>query len=471
MSDTTHLSLPYIEAAQAQKHVTHNEALRALDAIVQLSVLDRDLTAPPGSPADGARYLVAASPTGAWSGQAGKIAAWQDGAWAFYTPKTGWAAWIADEQLFLVHNGLVWSSPAPPAVLAALLTAQALQNLSLLGVNTTADATNKLAVASAASLFNHAGAGHQQKINKNASGDSASQLYQTNFSGRAEIGLLGNDDFAFKVSPNGTTFTTALLLDRTTGQVEATDGAAALPAITFQSDTDTGFWRVAANTIGIAVGGAEQARLDAIGLGVGGAATGVNKLEVTGSAARFRRTSAGNFTFSVDADNGKGDIVFNGYSDTPLAGSQFQFNRRRGALGTPAAVDNGDLLFALQGQGWDGAALRNACQLWGRVDGTVSSGVVPGRWEFYATDTAGAAGLRMTLKGDGRLGIGVTSPSCSLHTNGPIRPASYTIATAPSASASGAGAMIYVSNESGGAVIAFSDGTNWRRVTDRAVIS
>ena len=51
MSDiTTHLLLPYILASQAQKHVTHNEALRLLDAMVQLSVLDRDLAAPPASP-------------------------------------------------------------------------------------------------------------------------------------------------------------------------------------------------------------------------------------------------------------------------------------------------------------------------------------------------------------------------------------------------------------------------------------
>ena len=61
MSDTTtHLLLPYILAAQAQKHVTHNEALRILDGLVQLSVLDRDLTAPPGSPAEGDRDIVAA---------------------------------------------------------------------------------------------------------------------------------------------------------------------------------------------------------------------------------------------------------------------------------------------------------------------------------------------------------------------------------------------------------------------------
>lgn len=46
---------------------------------------------------------------------------------------------------------------------------------------------------------------------------------------------------------------------------------------------------------------------------------------------------------------------------------------------------------------------------------------------------------------------------------------SYTVANLPSAGT--AGQMIYVTNESGGAVPAFSDGTNWRRVTDRAVVS
>src|SRR5262245_34467817 len=96
MDDTANLKLPYIVAAQAQKHVTHNEALRALDAIVQLMVLDKDLAAPPGSPVAGDRYIVAASPIGAWAGQAGKVAAFQDGAWAFYAPQEGWIAWVAD---------------------------------------------------------------------------------------------------------------------------------------------------------------------------------------------------------------------------------------------------------------------------------------------------------------------------------------------------------------------------------------
>ncbi len=47
---------------------------------------------------------------------------------------------------------------------------------------------------------------------------------------------------------------------------------------------------------------------------------------------------------------------------------------------------------------------------------------------------------------------------------------SYTVATLPDATIY-TGRMIYVSDESGGSVPAFSDGTNWRRVTDRVIVS
>lgn len=208
MDTTPNLGLPYIMAAQSQKHVTHNEALRALDAIVQLSVLDRDLAAPPGSPADGARYIVAASPTGAWTGHSGSIAAYQDGAWAFYAPAEGWVVWIADEDVAVAWNGTAW---------AGLATGDG--SFTTVGVNATADTTNRLAVAAAATLLNHAGAGHQLKINKASAGQTASLLYQTGFSGRAELGLAGDDDFHFKVSPDGSTWKEAIVIDRTSGAV------------------------------------------------------------------------------------------------------------------------------------------------------------------------------------------------------------------------------------------------------------
>ena len=92
-----------------------------------------------------------------------------------------------------------------------------MQNLTQLGIGATADATNRLSLNSPASLFNHAGNGHQIKLNKNAAADTASLLYQTNFSGRAEIGTTGDDGLHIKVSANGSTWTEALFIEAATG--------------------------------------------------------------------------------------------------------------------------------------------------------------------------------------------------------------------------------------------------------------
>ena len=109
-----HLLLPYILAAQAQKHVTHNEAIRLLDAVVQLSVLDRYLTAPPASPADGDRYIVASGATGLWAGWDLNVTTWVDGVWMRLVPRPGWLAWIADEATAAIWTGTVWKLIGAP---------------------------------------------------------------------------------------------------------------------------------------------------------------------------------------------------------------------------------------------------------------------------------------------------------------------------------------------------------------------
>ncbi len=108
MADSAHLKLPYIDANQAQKHVTHNEAVRLLDALVQMSVKSRTLTAPPGSPADGDRYIVAAGATGAWATWDLNIAYYVDGAWMKLVPQQGWLAWIEAEAAHLRWDGTAW---------------------------------------------------------------------------------------------------------------------------------------------------------------------------------------------------------------------------------------------------------------------------------------------------------------------------------------------------------------------------
>ncbi len=206
--NTPILQLPLILPAQAQKHVTHNEALRLLDLMVQLSVLTRNLTVPPATPSVGDRHIVPTGATAAWAGQAGKIALYAVTGWEFVTPLTGWTAQVMGEGQAAVFDGLIWKAPSDGTVAVARL-----------GVSTAADATNRLAVSSPATLLNHAGAGHQVKVNKATSGDTASLLFQTGFSGRAEMGTAGSDEFAIKVSANGSAFFTALQAAGATGEV------------------------------------------------------------------------------------------------------------------------------------------------------------------------------------------------------------------------------------------------------------
>lgn len=360
MSDiTTHLLLPYILASQAQKHVTHNEALRLLDAMVQLSVLDRDLTAPPASPSDGDRYIVASSATGLWTGWDLNVAFWIDGVWLRLVPRPGWLAWVADEAAFVVWNGSAWDPVGEPvdvsdavfslvndvdptkralfslsgittgttrtftlpntsselAILAdtqtfsgnktfsGTLTAsgtvtvsaaaasigtatttatygmgtgatttgvtktvnlgtggasgsttvvnigsatagaggttvvnpptvtfanavtqigmpQANLTAQLLGLGgATADSYNRLSINAPAMLFNNAGTGIEATVNKAAPANDSAFAFKTGFSARALIGLLGNDDFSVKVSPDGSAFHEAIRIDGTNGQV------------------------------------------------------------------------------------------------------------------------------------------------------------------------------------------------------------------------------------------------------------
>jgi Protein of unknown function (DUF2793) len=107
MTDTPRLSLPVIEAAQAQKHVTHNEALALLDVLTQLTVESRMLAAPPAAPVDGGIYIPAPDASGAWSGWDGQIAVY-DGGWFRIVPVSGLKAWVKDERLTVTFEDGIW---------------------------------------------------------------------------------------------------------------------------------------------------------------------------------------------------------------------------------------------------------------------------------------------------------------------------------------------------------------------------
>jgi hypothetical protein len=223
MTDTPHLGMPLIAASQSQKHVTHNQAIVILDSIVMLSVIDSTRTAPPGSPAEGDRYKVASGATGAWATWDLNIALYTNGQWVKLAPKKGWTCFDEATGALTVWTGSGWTDIAAAG---GYLTVAAAGNgtLATLGILTAADNTNRLAVKSNAALFSHddvtPGTGDMRIVlNKSAAGKDAAFNFQDAFSTRALFGLLGDDNFTIKVSPDGSAFKTAIVIDKSNGHI------------------------------------------------------------------------------------------------------------------------------------------------------------------------------------------------------------------------------------------------------------
>lgn len=136
---TPKLVMPELSVSQASKEITHNQALAILDQISQATVVDKDLTAPPGSPANGSLYIVAAGATGAWTGQSGKLAFWLTSvaAWTFITPTNGWSVWVTDESVRYEMKSGVWVVMSTGgATLPVVQALSSTRNLALADINT-----------------------------------------------------------------------------------------------------------------------------------------------------------------------------------------------------------------------------------------------------------------------------------------------------------------------------------------------
>jgi Protein of unknown function (DUF2793) len=387
MSNSPNLSMPFLAAGQAQKHVTLNEALRILDTLVQGAAVSRTLGTPPAAPLDGQLYVIHTSANGIWAGKANQLASYQDNGWVYFTPKEGWIVWVCDENQLCVYAGSAWES-----------VNGSVSAFPVMGVNATADTTNRLSVSAPATLLNHAGNGHQLKLNKAQTTDTASVLFQNGFSGRAEIGLQGSDSFGAKVSANGTNWV---------------DGFALTPA----------------GDLGI---GTTQPQ----------------------SAMHVERNKS--VLTMVETD-----------ITTPTGAGMSCFTQKLPSLG-------GERLgFASYGSRGGAALSLSAAGFGAYAEAAWTSGTSHPTYLRFETTGANEAvpSERMRIAANGNIGIGMTSPMAKLQVNGAVRVGAYTLTTLPSASGNGVGSMIYVINAVGGPVIAFSDGTNWRKVTDRLLVS
>jgi hypothetical protein len=217
VSDATpRLGLPLI-GDHAQKQLVMNAALMRLESLVQARVISRATAAEPSAPGDGDAYILPASPTGASWGSlsAGTLMRAESGTWEVVDVPEGALVLIGDEGRFVLKIGGVW---------VAFETAiKALSDLTGLGIGATPDSYNVMIVRGAAALLTAGDDGDfSLSLNKAASGHSAQILMQDAYVTRAVIGLLGDDHLSVKVSPDGSSYVTALSI--------APDGSVATPA-------------------------------------------------------------------------------------------------------------------------------------------------------------------------------------------------------------------------------------------------
>ncbi|MCR6660273.1 MAG: DUF2793 domain-containing protein [Asticcacaulis sp.] len=219
MSDTTpRLQLPLI-GDHSQKRIVMNAGLMRLESLVQAQAISRTLSAQPATPTDGDSYILPASPTGAAWGTlaAGTFVRAEGGVWETVNFPEGAIIFVKSEGVFLLRTASGWTA-FEDAI-------KALANLSRLGVGTTADAYNVLAMKGPAALLSgktvaEGGSGDiSLTLNKEADGNSAQILLQKGYSTRAVLGLLGDNNFGVKVSPDGSSWRAALMVNRFSGRV------------------------------------------------------------------------------------------------------------------------------------------------------------------------------------------------------------------------------------------------------------
>ena len=333
-----HLDLPFLVPAQARKHLTVNEALERLDAVVQLSVLGTEDT-PPDSAGTGDRFIVGDAPSGPFDGRAGQIASLGLGGWNFAAPQDGWLAFDRSQDALQLHKDGAWSALQTGAA-TGTGDGELPEQLPRLGIGTAPDETNALSVRSQATLFTAEAGSHRLAINRESDADVASVIFQTAFAGEAEMGLTGGDGLAVRVNSQDDGWVDALRVDVGDGTVRARGLATGRVEMrVFGPGTGT-------YTVPDGVRAVIFQLQGAGGGGAGAAVTTVGKLAMGGGggAGAFVQhcVNASELAVSYDYAVGTGGV---GGPSEPATGA------RSGARGGDTTLLGGDLALAAKGGG------------------------------------------------------------------------------------------------------------------------
>jgi hypothetical protein len=334
---------------------------------------------------------------------------------------------------------------------------QAASNLPAVGIGTAADPSNPLSVYGASALFNSAG-NFNFTINKAASANTASTIYEDGFSARAQVGLCGDDNFHFKVSPDGSSWHDALDINASTGLVTTNFGLTISGTATLPDNSTWSSSGVSALLINNGISG-----------------------NTTGSLAPLYASNTGNGIGVFD--------VYSGASGTAVTTAQFKFRSARGTPSSPAALNSDDYVGSIKFYGYNGSAFSGGIAYIAAVATQNFTASAEGTAiAFFTTvNSTTSAAEAGRFDDTGYLGLGTTSPAQKLDVNGAIAISgtttigpdrshylgTYTVATLPAAGTAGRiafatncrmfnGTGIQEGSGSGTGGLVIDNGTAWK---------
>lgn len=452
MDNTDRFELPLIAPSQAQKHLTHNEAVALVDGLIHLVLDTLGLDAPPPGAATPSAHAIGPVPTGAWTGHAGDIALLTGAGWLFVEPRQGMVAYRSDLGLFVVYAGSgSWENIAGH---------MAISRLDELGIGADPDPLNRLLVKSNATLLtaleaaNGGNGDFRLVLNRELSSDVAAILFQSGYSGRAELGLPGGaGDFELKTSADGTAWQTVLKA-KTSGELEvgnlrtpsgsaywhaANDGAGSGLDADLLDGNDSSFYRDAGN---INAGTLLAARLPAM-------AKAESTTTAAGSVDWDTLSSAGWYPSLIFGNNPNGPgganyyhVLVTRYSSNSFTQIAIPYSATVLSLGANSAIFfRGNYI--------------GSWTAWQRLSTEARNDT---RYLLASAYTAADVFAKvLTLDGSGS---GLMADKVQ----------SYATGSLPSAASRGAGALVLVTGLAP-PMLAYSDGTSWRAVTDASVVT
>ena len=293
------------------------------------------------------------------------------------------------------------------AAFAAAMAAAEIQNIALLGIGMNADATNPFAAKLNGALWTARTAGEggdgdlRQVMNKETAGDTVSLLMRTGTSGRFEIGLIGDDDLTVKVSPDGSAWTTAMTIDKTTGSLRLPAGSAASPALKV-GDADSGL-AGGADMLAFIIGGAERARFGTSGnFLIGGESAYSTRTGVTGESVVTPKAQ-------ILSTGSEAALMLSRFTSNTGAPYLFFTKSRAPTIGANTVVQSGDDLgtFAFAGVA-SGGSQGEAARINVNVAGAPTTDRTPGRIDFLTTDGSAVVAVRLTVAETGALQMGAS---------------------------------------------------------------